>query len=174
MGIRLLVAATILAPFPASAFQVTESHKTALERRGLHHSSIQGQFVSPEGKPVSGIRVQINAGHLRALPLDSVVTGADGRFIFRDVNSPYLPDLRWYPPEQWQKGVAPISGESGENIEMGAIHLQPDTVVRVMTELVGGSPLAPEDRPPTIVLQGNAEFGPRIVAEQIGTELVLR
>src|SRR5262245_50532836 len=84
--------------------QTKEPAKVALERRGLYHATIEGRFVFPDGTPAAGIHVQLNAGRPGALPLVDVVTGADGRFTIRDINTPYVADLRWYPPEQWLRG----------------------------------------------------------------------
>ena len=154
--------------------QVSEPPKLALERPGLFHANIQGRFVNPAGEPIAGVHVQLNAGRIRAFPLVDVVTGEDGRFIISDVNSSYMPDLRWHPPEQWLKGGMALAAESGESIDVGTIRLQPDTVIRVAVELVGGPPPEPRDREPSIVLQGKGQYGPRIVAENIGSYRVLR
>jgi hypothetical protein len=102
------------------------------------------------------------------------VTGSDGGFIMRDVNTSYIPDLRWYPPEQWLRGGMAIAGESGGNVDVGTIQLRPDTVLRVTVEFVGGSPLGPRDPQPTVILQSKTQFGPRLVAEDGGGYRVLR
>ena len=65
-------------------------------------------------------------------------------------------------------------GESAAGVDVGVIQLSPATTIRVAVELVGGPPLAPGDREPTVILRHNSEFGPRIVAERIGPEMVLR
>jgi len=173
----LLRSVSLAVVLPAWAFQpesATLSHKSVLERRGLYHANISGQFQKPDGQPLSGVHVQLNAGRIRSLPLADAVTGADGRFSFRDINSTYMPDLRWYPPEEWLQGAAPITGESGENIDAGIFRLQPDTLLRVATEIIGGPPLGPKDREATIVLQGSGPIGRRIVAEQVGGYRLLR
>ena len=154
--------------------QTLEPPKSALERRGLFHATIQGRFVSADGVPIGGVHVQLNAGRVRAFPLVNAVTGSDGRFVMRDVNSPYMPDLRWHPPEQWLKGGMALAGESGSSIDVGTIRLQPDSVIRVAVETVGGPALEARDREPTVVLQGKSQVGPRIVAETIGAYRVLR
>lgn len=154
--------------------QTLEPPRPALERRGLFHATVQGRFVSADGAPVAGVRVVLNAGRVRAFPLVNAITGSDGRFVIRDVNSSYMPDLRWHPPEQWLKGGIALAGESGGTINIGTIRLQPDSVIRVAVEAVGGPALEARDREPSIVLQGKSQFGPRVVAETIGAYRVLR
>ncbi len=154
--------------------QTPEPAKSALERRGLFHATVQGRFVSAEGTPVAGVRVVLNAGRARTFPLVTALTGSDGRFVIRDVNSSYMPDLRWHPPERWLKGGIALAGESSGTIDVGTIRLQPDSVIRVSVEIVGGPALEARDREPTVVLQGKSQFGPRIVAETIGSYRVLR
>src|SRR5262245_26651691 len=95
LGITLLLLGCVAS---VASAPVRETPKVALERPGLHHATIEGRFVSPDGSPVSGVHVQLSAGRLRSLPLGDMVTDQDGRFSFRDVSSAYPPDLRWYPP----------------------------------------------------------------------------
>lgn len=182
-----LIAFVILPAFvfqPALAFQNVQPAKSALERRGLYHASVHGRFVSPAGEPIAGVHVQLNAGRVRALPLADVVTGPDGRFSFRDFSSPYMPDLSWYPPELWLRGGSALMVETGTDVDAGTIRLRPDTIIRVAVEIVGDAraprnnitsnlPLA-ANLEPTVVLQSNSQPGPRVVAQRIGSNLVLR
>jgi hypothetical protein len=156
----------------AFAFQKAERPRSALERRGLHHAGIHGKFLSPTGEPVAGVHVQLNAGAPRALPVADAVTGPDGIFRFSDINSEYMPDLRWYPPEQWMTGAMPLMGESASEIDAGTIHLERDTVVRVAVEIVGETP--PDQRTLPPILAGKGNLGPRIVAEQSGPYQIFR
>jgi hypothetical protein len=169
-----LAVLTALLSFPVLGFQALVPSRSALERRGLHHATIRGRFLSPGGEPIQGVRVQMNAGGVRALPLVDAQSGADGSFEFRDVNSPYMPDLRWYPPEEWLRGGMPLPAESGSDYDTGAIRLEPNTIIRIAVEIVGGSPLSDRDRPPTVVLQGPNQFTQRMVAEPAGTYRLLR
>lgn len=169
-----LVAIAIAAVFVAPAFQVIQPPKSAYERRGLYHAIVHGRIVSPSGEPVAGVHVQLNAGRPRSLPLVDVVTGADGRFTMPEVNSIYPPYLTWFPPEEWLDGGTSVVGESAADVDIGVIRLKPATIIRVAVELVGGSPLGPNDRQPMVILQHKSQFGPRIVAERIGSEWVLR
>jgi hypothetical protein len=168
------VASGLLVGLPSFGFQIAEPPKSALERRGLYHADIHGKFVSAAGDAVAGVHVQLNAGRVRSLPLADAVTGADGAFLLRNVNSAYMPDLRWYPPDGWMRGGAALLGESGTEIDAGTIRLQPDTVIRVSVEIVGGPPRGPRDREPTVVLQGKGQLGPRIVGEKLGAFQILR
>jgi hypothetical protein len=169
-----LVAFAITTASLALAFQVVQPPRSPFERRGLFHSTVHGRMVSPSGEPVAGVHIQLKAGRPRSLPLVDVLTGADGRFSFTDVNSIYPPYLSWFPPQEWLDGAISVLGESGGDVDVGEIRLSPATIIRVAVELVGGSPLAPRDRVPTVILQQKSEFGPRIVAQRIGTEMVLR
>jgi len=156
------------------ASQTLVSPKSPQERAGLHHTTIRGRFLSPGGQPIQGVRVQMNAGRPRALPLVDVVSSADGTFEIRGVSSPYMPDLRWYPPEEWLSGAMPLLAESGSTSDAGVIRLQPNTIVRIAVEIVGGSPL-PDGAPRlTIVFQGPNQFTQRIVADAAGTYQVIR
>src|SRR4051812_34218490 len=103
---------------PAAA-QKREPPKSALERRGLFHANIRGRFLTPEGAPVAGVHVQLPAGRPRSLPLMDVVTGDDGQFAFRDVNSEFVPTILWSPPEKWLGGALVFAGESGGNVNVG-------------------------------------------------------
>lgn len=158
----------------APAFQVIQPPKSPYERRGLFHATVRGRVVSLSGEPVGGVHIQLNAGRPRSLPVADVVTGADGRFTLSDVNTIYPPYLSWFPPEEWLDGGISVVGESTADIDVGLIQLRPATIIRVAVELVGGSPVAAGDREPTVILQGKSEFGPRILAERIGPERVLR
>jgi len=160
--------------FPLLGFQASLPSRSALERRGLHHATIRGRFLSPGGEPIQGVRVQMNAGGVRALPLVDALSGADGGFEFRDLNSPYMPDLRWYPPEEWLRGGMPLSAESGSDYDTGAIRLQPNTIIRIAVEIVGGSPLSDRQLAPTVIFQGPNQFTQRIVAEPAGAYRLLR
>jgi hypothetical protein len=120
------------------------------------------------------VHIQLKAGAPRALPLADVVTGDDGRFTLSNVNSTYPPYLTWFPPEEWLQGWSSLAAESGAEVDAGAIQLRPATLIRVAVELVGGSQRAPGDREPTIVLRHTSQFGPRILAQHIGPEMVLR
>lgn len=162
----------LLVSSAALAFQVVEPAKTPYERRGLYHATVHGRFVSQTGQPVAGVHVQLNAGRPRSLPLAALETGADGRFAIHDVNSIYPPYLAYFPPEEWLDGRSAVIGESGSNIDLGTIRLVPDTMIRVAVEIVGGPPLGPDDREPTVVVEGERGF-PRVVAEKIGSEEVL-
>jgi hypothetical protein len=170
---KLLSLIVVLLPLRVGALQVQVPSKSALERRGLHHANIRGRFISEAGEPVPRVHVQMNAGRPRALPLVDVVSDADGNFEVHDVNSEYMPDLRWYPPERWLSGARAILSESGDNIDAGTIALQPNTVIRVEVEVVGGPPIEDRDRRPNIILQGPNQFQ-RIVAESAGNLQVLR
>jgi hypothetical protein len=169
-----LVAIAITAVSLAPAFQVVHPPKSPYERRGLFHATVHGRVVSPSGEPVGGVHIQLEAGRPRSLPLADVVTGADGRFTLSDVSSIYPPYLSWFPPEEWLAGGISVVGESAAEMDVGVIQLRPATIIRVGVELVGGSPLAPGDREPTVILQHKSEFGPRIAAKRIGPEMVLR
>lgn len=154
------------------AFQGAEPPSTALERRGLHHAGIHGRFVSPAGEPVAGVHVQLNAGAPRSLPLADVVTGPDGTFRFQDINSEYMPDLRWFPPEQWMTGAMSVVAESAADTDAGTIRLQPNTVIRVKVEIVGEAPAGPVG--PFVMLAGKNQFGPRVTSEPAGAFQILR
>jgi len=58
MFIRLVIG-WVLASSLLAQTQGQVWRRSALARQGLHHSSISGRFVDGEGKPVSGIHVQI-------------------------------------------------------------------------------------------------------------------
>jgi hypothetical protein len=167
-----LAVLAVLSPFAFS--QTKESPGTALERRGFYHATVEGRFVSSDNTPVPGVHVQLSAGRPRALPLVDVITGADGRFIIRDVNSSYMADLRWYPPEQWMRGGIAIGGESGSLGDVGTIKLQQNTVVRVAVELVGGPTLDARDIRPGVLLSEKSEYGLRLSAEEVGPHSVFR
>jgi hypothetical protein len=169
-----LPAAMLLAACAAFAFQAVEPARTSYERRGLYHATVSGRILSHTGEPVSGVHVQLNAGQLRSLPLIDVVTRADGRFTMEDVNAINSPYLTWFPPEQWLKGGISIAGESAEETDVGTIRLQPNTIIRVAVELVGGPPLRARDRESTVVLEGKGVFDPRIVAESVGSERIVQ
>jgi len=168
-----LVAIAVAAVSVASAFQVVQPPKSPYERRGLYHATIQGRVVSPSGEPVRGVHIQLNAGRPRSLPLADVVTGADGRFTLSDVNSIYPPYLTWLPPEEWLRGGISVVGENAAEVDVGVIQLHPAAIVRVVVELVGGSPVESAVRDPTIVLVGEPGW-PRMVAEKIGSERIIR
>jgi hypothetical protein len=153
--------------------QMSETPKVALERPGLHHATVEGRFVSPDGAPVSGVNVQLSAGRSSALPLRDSITGQDGRFSFSDVSSAHSPDLRWYPPEQWKKGVSAIANESGSTINVGTIELHPDTAVRATVEVVGRPPLAARERP-SVVLRSKAEYGRQVSSTEDGVYRLFR
>ena len=72
-----------------SAFQAGAPawQRSALGRPGLHHRDIMGRFLSPEGRPVEGVRAQLESGGVRDLPIAEAVSGADGGFRFADVQS---------------------------------------------------------------------------------------
>lgn len=168
-----LVAIAFAAVSVAPAFQLVQPPKSPYERQGLHHATVRGRIVSPSGEPVGGVHIQLKAGLPRSLPLADVVTGADGRFTLSDVNSIYPPYLVWLPPEEWLQGWVSVAGENAAEVDVGAIQLRPATLVRVAVELVGGSPVEPDDRDPTIALVGEPGW-PRMVAEKIGSEQVIR
>ena len=171
---RLYVFGTIFLVGVTTLAQTKEPPKTALERRGLYHTTIEGRFLSPDGTPVPGVHVQLSAGSVRDLPVGDAITGPDGRFLMRDVNSSYMPDLRWYPQEQWLRGGIPIAGESGSNVNVGTIQLQPDTVVRVVVEIIGGPPRDKGELAPSVTLQGRLESDPRVSYQSSGAYRVLR
>jgi hypothetical protein len=148
----------------------TSGYQSALGRRGLHHANITGRFLSAKGQPVKGVRVQLEAGGVRDLPIAETVSGADGRFGFADVQTVNSPGLRWYPSEEWLMGVIAVGGESGEDTDVGDIRLQPNTTIRIAVEVTG--PSLATNRRPSVVLQGVGN-GPRIVAQEIGGQLVL-
>ncbi len=172
--LRLVAAAVIIAASGARAFQVIQPAKSPYERSGLYHATVHGRVVSPSGEPVAGVHIQLRAGRPRSLPLADVVTGADGQFTMPDVNSIYPPYLSWYPPEEWLDGGIAVVGESASDVDAGVIRLKPATTIRVEVELNGGTPLTSGNREPTVILQKNDTFGPRIVAERIGSDQVLR
>ena len=166
-----LIAAATLASFDLCAFQTILPPKSALDRKGLHHATIRGRFVSPAGDPIPGVRVQMNAGRPTALPLVDVVSGADGTFEIRDVSSSYTPDLRWYPPEEWLSGGMPLRAESGAEFDAGTVQLDPNTIVRIALEFPGGPPAAiapPEGIPPTVRFQNKERFDERLIADETG------
>lgn len=168
-----LVAIAVAAVSVAPAFQVVQPPRSPYERRGLYHATIHGRLVSPSGEPVGGVHIQLNAGRPRSLPLADVVTSADGRFSLSDVNSIYPPYLTWHPPEEWLEGGISVVGESVAEVDVGVIQLRPAAIVRVAVELVGGSPLESGYRDPTVVLAGEPGW-PRMVAEKIGSEQIIR
>lgn len=172
--LRLVAAAVIIAVSGARAFQVIQPAKSPYERRGLYHAAVHGRVVSPSGEPAAGVHLQLRAGRPRSLPLADVVTDADGQFLMPDVNSIYPAYLTWFPPEEWLDGGISVVGESAADVDVGVIRLQPATIIRVAVELTGGTPLAPGGLEPTVILQGDSEFGPSIFAERIGSEQVLR
>ena len=141
------------------AFAQTPAARHALERPGLHHADIRGRFVTPEGKPVAGVRVFLGAEHWTHLPLAETVSGADGRFLLADVSTETSTSLGWTPPEGWQSGRTAV-------VPDGDIRLVPETVIRVVTA----------EKDLSIVLTDAGGRGPRIVARRAGTGkwLVLR
>jgi hypothetical protein len=173
MQILRLVATAITAVSLAPAFQIPQPSKTPYERRGLYHATIHGRMMSPAGEPIAGVHIQLSAGRPRSLPLVDVITGADGRFTLSNVNSVYPPYLSWFPPEQWLDGGTSLVAESGSEVDLGVIRLSPATVVRVAVEVVGGPRLTDNDRRPSVFLR-RSELGPRIAAEGIGPEMILR
>lgn len=150
----------------------TSWRKSALNRPGLHHVTITGRFISPEGHPVPGVRVHVETGDPRSLPVEEAVSGADGRFRLSDVNTYTTAGLRWYPPDGWTGGAMVVSGSPLGSINIGAIQLEPSTVVRAVVELVGGPPFG--THPPTISvsLEGAAR-GQRVAADEVNGLYVL-
>jgi len=80
-----LLLLVLLAGSTAWGFQSLVPAKSALERRGLPHATIRRKFPSPSGDPVARVRVQMNAGRPRTLPLVDVFSGPDGAFEIHDV-----------------------------------------------------------------------------------------
>jgi len=108
------------------------------------------------------------------LPLASVLSGADGRFVFHSVNSVHRTYLSWFPPQEWLNGGVPLTGESAADLDLGEIPLRPASILRVAVELVGGLRLSREEREPAIMLQHKSRFGPRVGATRVGSEYVIR
>jgi hypothetical protein len=165
---------TLLLAGHAVAFQVFQPPKSALERPGLHHTDIQGRFVSDTGEPVPGVHVHVHGIGPWQPVLASTESGADGRFFLHDIDARHAPELRWFPPERWLQGRTALIGESGQAIDVGTIRLREDTVIRVTVEVVGGPPLAPQDRDPSVFLEANGRFGPRVWAMPAQGYRVLR
>ncbi len=170
-----LIAIVVAAASVAPAFQSIQPPRSPYDRRGLYHVTLHGRFLSPSGDAVEGVHVQLIAGEPQSLPLIDVVTGADGAFSMPDVSSIYPPYMAWFPPDAWLTGGVSVVGESGSSINIGVVHLQPASTIRVSVELVGGPPLAPNHSEPTIILAANnSQFGTRIVAECLGSEWLVR
>ena len=139
--------------------------KAALERLGLHQATIRGRFVAPDGAPVPDVIVQLKGGRRFSLPYASTRSDADGRFVLADVDCPYFPELRWFPP-QHLSGYRAVGTQSGEDSDFGNMVLQPDTVIRVQMEMVGGLPLAPNSA--YLSLRSAEQDGPRAEAAAVG------
>jgi len=159
----------------ANAFQpaAREWSKPVLARMGLHHSNVSGRFVDPAGNPLNGVRVAVT-GRNRSGPLAETLTAADGKFRFNDVNSDILPTLAWYPPEGWMNGAIALRGQSAEDFDIGDIQLKPESVLRLVTEVVdGGVPFEGNRREPTVVLSAGS-LAPRVLAVRNGPHHLLR
>jgi hypothetical protein len=175
---RTSISLAVVLVFASSLFGFEEAgptwRKAALSRRGVHHSSISGRFILPDGKPAPGVRVQLNSGNLRGYPFAATMSDADGRFRFDDVNAAATPGINWHPSQEWLNGAMAVAGESGEDVALGEIQLQPNTIIRVALEIVGGGTLDENSRrDPTVVLEG-VPNGPRIVAERLGGFMLLQ
>jgi len=169
-----LVAAAVITVSAAHAFQVIQPARSPYERRGLYHATVHGRIVSRSGQPVAGVHLQLSAGRPRSLPLVDVVAGADGKFTMADVNSIYPPYLSWFPPEEWLEGGVSLVGESAADVDIGTIRLSPATTIRVAVELTGGARVKPDNREPFVILQEKDALWSRIVADNIGSEQVVR
>jgi hypothetical protein len=164
----LLVAAALLSlGMQAAAYQTAvaaPSRKSALARRGLHHANISGRFIDGAGRPVPGVRVQIDTGLPRELPAAEAVSDAAGRFRFADLSTTTTPGIRWFPPERWMPEALTVAGESFADIGFGDIRLSANTIVRVALELVGGPPLG--GRSHISVVIAGSQSQPRIVGRE--------
>ena len=91
MFIRLVIG-WVLASSLLAQTQGQVWRRSSLARQGLHHSSISGRFVDGEGKPVSGIHVQIVEwlNPPGEYPTARTSSGADGCFRFSDVSTSHL------------------------------------------------------------------------------------
>jgi len=174
MFIRLvigwLLVSSLLAQTQGQVWQ-----RSALAHPGLHHSAISGRFVDGEGKPVSGIHVQIvEILNPPDYPTMRTSSGADGRFRFADVSTMQSIKVAWFPPEDWVRAEMPVLGNSFEDIDLGAIELIPNTVIRIKLERTGGKPLSKNDDL-TVFLEGDAgNWAQRRMAEKRGGYWVLQ
>src|ERR1044072_5295977 len=142
LPLRTIIGCAVLACAFCNCSQSQVRRNSALARRGLHHSNVSGRFVDPNGRPLSGIRVQIGENvQPTDYPLVRASSDAGGRFTFTDLSTSEPPVVRWFPPDQWVRGEMPIWGGSFEDIDLGSIELVPNTLIRVKVEGAGGKPV---------------------------------
>ncbi len=167
LAILLLLCATAARPALGQP-ELLPFHKSALAKTGLRHARIGGRFLDTNGDPVSGVRLQLTSGRPGSVPLREAVSGADGRFAFVDVSSPFRLILRWNPPPEWSPGATIIDVESFGRLDLGDIELAPDTTVRLAVELVGGKPLQKDPLKHVAISVEDLSSGQRIAARRQG------
>lgn len=148
--------------------------KLAQERTGLRRATVSGQMLSPSGRPAPGVLVQLIASGREQMPSYQTTTGGDGRFTLLQVET-YAPAvLVWFKPGEWSEGSTSVPDHGSDDIDLGPLQLQPDTIFRVAFELVGGAPLGPSAFGPGVKLIGASDRDPPAISETIWGEPVLR
>ncbi len=148
--------------------------KLAQERPGLRRANVSGQMLSPSGRSAPGVLVQLIAWGRENMPSYQTTTGDDGRFTLPHVETYAPAAIVWFKPGEWSPGSTAVPDHGSDDIDLGPLQLQPDTIFRVTFELVGGSPLGPDAFGPSVKLVGPSDLDPHAIGETIWGEQILR